>query len=381
VTTDPHGTTGPRGTTGAHASTGAHSPPLSADAVPVLGLTSDVLLADQLHRLGAAAGVDVVVEPEAPAAAQWGAARLIVVGSDLARAVAAARRPRRPAVVLVTTDLDDADVWQHALGLGAEQVVVLPDAQEWLVERMARTVEPAASGRVLAVIGASGGAGASTMAAALAATAADGGRRVLLADLDPLGGGIDLLVGADDLAGLRWPDLTQARGRLPADSVHEALPRLGTMAVLAWGRGEPLDVPLPAAEAVLDAGRRGNQLVVCDLPRQGDEVSARVLRRADELLVVVPARLRAAVAGAQLLASLGACAPAVRAVVRRPPGAVLASRAVCDVLGVPLAAEMVDEPGLDAAIARGCVPGLRGRSALHRAAEQCLHPWGGERAA
>jgi hypothetical protein len=99
------------------------------------------------------------------------------------------------------------------------------------------------------------------------------------------------------------------------------------------------------------------------------------------LLVVVPARLRAAVAGAQLLASLGACAPAVRAVVRRPPGAVLASRAVCDVLGVPLAAEMVDEPGLDAAIARGCVPGLRGRSALHRAAEQCLHPWGGERAA
>jgi secretion/DNA translocation related CpaE-like protein len=353
----------------------------SSDAVPVLALTADVLLADQLHRLGAAAGVDVRVQEDPPGAGEWAAAQLVVVGGDHARAVAAARRPRRTALVLVTTDLDDADIWQNALALGAEQVVVLPDAQEWLVERMARTVEPAASGRVVAVVGACGGAGASTMAAALAATAADEGHRVLLADLDPLGGGIDLLVGADDLAGLRWPDLTQARGRLPADSVHEALPRLGTLAVLAWGRGDPLDLPLPAAEAVLDAGRRGNELVVCDLPRQGDEVSARVLRRADELFVVVPARLRAAVAGAQLLAALGACAPAVRAVVRRPPGAALASRAVCDVLGVPLAADMADEPGLDAAVARGCVPGLRARSPLHRAAEQCLQPWGGERAA
>ena len=349
--------------------------------VPVLVLTGDLLLADQLHRLGAAAGVDVDVRSEPPTAGQWADARLVVVGGDQARSVAAGRRPRRPAVLLVTTDLDDADVWQHALALGAEQVVVLPDAQEWLVERMARTVEPAAAGRVLAVVGGSGGAGASTMAAALAATAADDGHRVLLADLDPLGGGVDLLVGADDLAGLRWPDLTQARGRLPADSVHEALPRLGTLAVLAWGRGDPLDLPLAAAEAVLDAGRRGNRLMVCDLPRQADEVSARVLRRADELLVVVPARLRAAVAGAQLLASLGASAPAIRAVVRRPPGAVLASRAVCDVLGVPLAAEMVDEPGLDAAVARGAVPGLRVRGPLRRAAEQCLQPLAVDRAA
>src|ERR671921_361110 len=84
-----------------------------------------------------------------------------------------AGRPRRPCVVLVTTDLDDADVWQHALAVGAEQVVVLPDAQEWLVERIARTVEPASAGRVIAVVGAAGGAGASTFAAALAATGAD----------------------------------------------------------------------------------------------------------------------------------------------------------------------------------------------------------------
>jgi hypothetical protein len=163
--------------------------------------------------------------------------------------------------------------------------------------------------------------------------------------------------------------------------VHEALPRLGTLAVLAWGRGEPLDVPLAAAEAVLDAGRRGNELVVCDLPRQGDALTGRVLRRADELLVVAPARLRAAAAGAQLLAGLGACAPAVRAVVRRSPGSSLGARAVCDLLGVPLAAEMADEPGLDAAVARGLVPGLRVRGGLRRAAEQCLQPWVSERAA
>jgi hypothetical protein len=54
---------------------------------------------------------------------------------------------------------------------------------------------------------------------------------------------------------------------------------------------------------------------------------------------------------------------------------------VCDVLGVPLAAEMQDEAGLDAAVSRGCVPGLRTRGALRRAAEQCLHGRLAERAA
>ena len=42
--------------------------------VPVLVLTGDLLLADQLHRLGAAAGVDVDVRSEPPTA-----------GSQLAR--------------------------------------------------------------------------------------------------------------------------------------------------------------------------------------------------------------------------------------------------------------------------------------------------------
>src|SRR5205085_3839463 len=96
--------------------------PPSAPSVPVLALTADVLLADQLHRLGAAAGVEVVVQSEAPPAQQWISAGLIVVGGDHARRVAAAGRPRRPALILVTTDLDDADVWQHALAVGAEQV-------------------------------------------------------------------------------------------------------------------------------------------------------------------------------------------------------------------------------------------------------------------
>ena len=101
--------------------------PPSVPPVPVLALTADVLLTDQLHRLGAAAGVDVLVRAEAPPAQEWVSAGLIVVGGDHARRVAAAGRPRRPAVILVTTDLDDADVWQHALVVGAEQVVVQHD--------------------------------------------------------------------------------------------------------------------------------------------------------------------------------------------------------------------------------------------------------------
>ena len=338
----------------------------------VLALTADPALGDELARLAAAAGAPLQVRAGPPELVDWLSARLLVVGGDLARAVGQCGHPRRPGVLLVTDDPDDGDVWQHAVGLGAEQVAVLPDSRDWLVERLAAAVEPAGSAYVVAVVGGCGGAGASVLAAALAVTAAGVGRQVLLADLDPLGGGADLILGVDDVPGLRWPDLAAARGRLPAGSVRDALPRLDGLAVLAWGRGDPIDLPARAVDAVLSAAARAHDLVVIDLPRIGDASAAAALRRADELLVVVPARLRAAASAAQLLARLEPSGPPVRAVVRRGGTDALAARAVSDALGAPLAMQMRDEPQLDRALGRGEPPGLRPRGPLRRAAEQWL---------
>ena len=46
----------------------------------------------------------------------------------------------------------------------------------------------------------------------------------MLVDCDPLGGGLDLVLGAEDLGGLRWPGLDVGGGRVPATALHAALP-------------------------------------------------------------------------------------------------------------------------------------------------------------
>jgi secretion/DNA translocation related CpaE-like protein len=258
------------------------------------------------------------------------------------------------------------------VALGAEQVAVLPMAAEWLLDRLARTVEPPTTAHVVAVLGGCGGAGASLFACALAVTGADDGRRTLLVDLDQIGGGLDLALGLDDLPGLRWPDLTATRGRLPASSLHESLPRAGSLAVLAAGRGDPVDLPAAAADAVLDAAGRGHELVVLDVGRSLDAVGYAALDRADELLLLVPTRLRAVVAARQVVAALGPRGSRLAVVARRRPDERWTGRRVADALGLPLAAVLADDARTDADLARGVLPGARLRSPARRAAEQCL---------
>src|ERR1051326_809673 len=60
--------------------------------------------------------------------------------------------------------------------------------------RAARRGEGARSVPLIAAIGGCGGAGASTLAASLAVTALGAGRRAILFDADPLGGGLEPLV-------------------------------------------------------------------------------------------------------------------------------------------------------------------------------------------
>ena len=351
----------------------------------VTALTADPRLADELQRLAAAAAVSLRVLDTVPSGVAWPSG-LLLVGADLVRAVAR----RRPAsaggavVVALQPDLDadgEGRLWRHAVAAGADQVAVLPVAHEWLLARMARTAEPPGRARVVGVVGGCGGAGASVLAAALALVAAESGLRTLLADVDALGGGLDLAVGLDDVAGLRWPDLASARGRLPGASLHASLPRAGAMAVLGWGRGDPVDLPVAAVEAVLDAARRGHDLVVVDLPRALDPVADAALARVDELLVVVPARLRAVAAATQVVAAVAGRVGTTSAVVRRRPDDRWSPGQVADSLGLALAAHLRDDPRLDADLDQGLLPGQRSRSSLRRAAEQCLGGWLRARAA
>jgi secretion/DNA translocation related CpaE-like protein len=341
-----------------------HSPvPAARRALVVTGL-AEVL--DDLLRLAAAADTEVEVAADAGSARRcWTAAPLIVVGPDVAQQCARSRLPRRAGVVLLGDDLDDAGIWQLAVEVGAEHVVFLPDAEQWLVDRFSDAAEAGGfEGAVVAVVGGRGGAGATTLACALAVTAARSGRSTLLVDGDRLGGGIDLVFGGEQDAGLRWPDLEGTRGRLPAAALTAALPRMADLSVLSWDRGRAAAVPVEAMESVLSAGRRGSDLVVVDLPRAADDCSRAALACAGTVLLVVPAEVRAAAAAARVAASIAPLCRDLRVVVRGPSPSGLAGDQIAEALALPLAGQMRAESGLDLALDRGEPPGRRERGPL-----------------
>ena len=362
----------------------------------LLIVTEDDRLLDDLLRLCAAAGAEVEVAHGAPVdrgdwhrwsgAAAWARAPLVLVGDDCAGVTAglggAGTGPpaaaRRPGVLLVGRDPDDPGVWERGVRLGAEGVLVLPDAESWLTGRIADAAE-AVGGPALTigVVGGRGGAGASTLACALAVTAARDGRRTILVDADPLGGGLDVLLGGERAEGLRWPAFAESRGRVGSTALEESLPRLHGLRVLSWDRGDVVTVPADAMRSVLGAARRRGGVVVVDLPRRMDDAAAEVLGQTDLGLLVVPAELRAVAAAHRISVRTRPALRDLRAVVRPPlstrgaldyrPG--LDERAIGRMLGLSLAGELPWEPRLEERVDRGRPPGSDAHGALARFCE------------
>lgn len=326
-------------------------------------VTEDECLLDDLLRLCAAAGSEPeVVFGAPPRAASWDTAPLVLVGAEAGRHVRAVAR--RGGVLLVGRDPDDAEIWRTALDIRADHVLLLPDAEHWLVDRIADVAEgvgrPALT---VGVIGGRGGAGASTLACALAVTSARTRRRTMLIDGDPLGGGIDILVGAERSGGLRWPDLADSRGRVNSAVLEESLPRLDALSVLSWDRGDQVVIPAQAMRSVLGAARRRGGLVVVDLPRRVDEAVAETLRQIDIGLLVVPAELRAVAAATRVAAAFSMVLKDLRVVARGPFTEGIDDRETARLLGLPLAGELPPENRLPA-LGSGGPPGSSGRGPL-----------------
>ncbi|OIJ89738.1 septum site-determining protein Ssd [Streptomyces colonosanans] len=317
-------------------------------------VTEDAELLDDLLRLCAAAGVRPEVHPRVPRQrGGWEAAPLVIVGDDAARRAQGAARRR--GVVLVARDQDDSDVWRRAVEIGADHVLLLPDGEQWLVDRIADVAEGAGRPALtVGVIGGRGGAGASTLACALAVTSAREGTRTLLVDADPLGGGLDVLLGGETAEGLRWPAFAASRGRVGGGALEESLPRLHALRVLSWDRGDTVAVPPQAVRAVLAAARRRGGAVVVDLPRRVDEGVAEVLAQVDVGVLVVPAELRAIAAAQRVASAAGMVLGDLRIAVRGPYAPGLDDREVARLLGLPLVGEVPHEtPPRDGSVPPG----------------------------
>jgi secretion/DNA translocation related CpaE-like protein len=343
-----------------------------------VAFVADEPLLDDVQKVAAAAGCDLECVSDVAAVRQrWGTAPLVVLDGAAAALCQDAGLARREALVLVSPPVPPPQLWQQAVAIGAERVVELPEAESWLVSALADAVEAPASavGKVVAVLGGRGGAGASVLTAALGITVSRAGGNALLVDCDPLGGGLDLVLGAETEEGLRWPDLHLRSGRIAASSLHAALPGrehgAGRLTVLSGARRGTGPEP-DAVAAVVSSGRRAGETVICDVPRHLGDAGAAALDRADLVIIVVPAEVRACVAArlvAQLTTDRGAT-PHV--VVRGPAPGGLQADEVAESLNLPLLTSMRPEPHLDESLDRGeFTP--RPTGPLSRAAKEIVH--------
>lgn len=260
--------------------------PAQAASSPLLSrpllLTADPLLLDDVVRLGAAAGVDISVR-DLPAVSAWSSAPLVLVGSDVLDATVARALPRRDGVIVVrrrdrgSSDEAPITTWRGAVSLGAEHVVDVPDGDRWMVDRLAELADaPASGGPVISCVAGVGGAGASTVAGLLARES-----RGLLVDIDPYGSAVPVD------GGVRWPDLSATRGRVPVASLRGALPTVHGIHVLTGTAESHFTVPIDALVAVLDAGARGFACTLVDTPRCDGDATRAAWARSDLVIVVI----------------------------------------------------------------------------------------------
>jgi len=318
----------------------------------LLALVAQPALRDEVDRVAAAVGVRVIhLDAAIPTRRTWSAAAAVLLDEDSAARCGPAGLPRRPHVIVLTGGQPTTLSWQAGVAVGAQRVLALPAEGDELVAELAEAGESLRDGncrgRVIAVIGARGGAGASLLATAVAQGAGD----ALLVDLDTWGGGIDLLAGTEQAAGLRWDDLAQRRGRLTWPALRAALPRQRGVSVLSGVAGGRPNRAAPEIDsgtvaAVVEAGRRGGVTVVCDLPRAWTDSAEAALSAADLVVVVSPCDVRSCAAGAVIAPRLRAINPNVGLVVRGPAPGGLRAAEVAQIVGLPLLAALRADPRL-----------------------------------
>lgn len=307
------------------------------------GETQDAILSAVAAQ---ALDVEVVTAIELVAEA-WREAGTVLVAGDRAERLAALSLPHREGVFLVGPDPGELSAWSAPL---AARVIPLPEGGAWLGavlgEGSSRTRAP-----VVAVVGGTGGVGASTLAAAIAQLAGARQGGAALVDVDLIGGGIDLLLGAEQTGGWRWPRLNGAEGQL--GDLRSYLPVVDGVSVVSMAREPSLDLAREPVAAIVGGLRAWHSLVVLDPGRSLMPAAREAVRLAGRQLLLVPAGVRGVAAARHTIASYGL--DQAELVVRRAHGA-LPSDVVADAIGCPVVAVLPEEPRLVGAAERGEPP-------------------------
>jgi hypothetical protein len=254
-------------------------------------------------------------------------------------------------------------------------------------------------GNVIAMVPASGGVGASALAAAVAVRAAAAGRSAVAVDLDRCSGRLDIAFGVERADGWRWPDLADAAGVVDGAGLAAELPRSCGVSVLSglgmsgWGPAAGLggDPWLDTVPDVITGLADAHDLTVLDLARDVG-VIASVALLVDAVVVVVGSRDEQLAAAAVVVPGIRGVLGGVRGLYGTgpqwdsepllpiEPWVVLRGDRVqpelpdliMDELDVPLTGVVGEDRWLVADVVEGLPPGARGRGDVVRAADELL---------
>lgn len=225
--------------------------------------------------------------------------------------------------------------------------------------------DAAAAGAVIAVVGAAGGAGASTLAAAVCIRAGAGS---VLIDAHPRSGGLDLLLGIEEVPGARWGEIELGEGVIARADLLRALPATASqVGVLTSARTMIVD-PFPLREDDIDAAVAAcasDGVTVVDAP------AGAIPTRCDFAGIVVPAQLRPAAAAASIVAQCDAAGVDHGLIVRDCAWASLNPAELERVTGSRVLARVRTCRGLARAVERGGLPARLPRT-LANAADAVL---------
>ncbi|SEI39344.1 helicase/secretion neighborhood CpaE-like protein [Arthrobacter sp. yr096] len=343
-------------------------PWLPQDAAGILLVSADPYLQEEAQRIVAAAGGNLRTAVDVSAAIHgWDSAAVVLVGSDIRELP-----PRRRAPTVLLGRASDGDgLWRLATALGAERVAVLPEAAAWLAEHLSMSGSPDPGGMVVGVVGGCGGAGVTTTAIWLAQAAAEQGISTMLIDGDRWGGGLELAVTADDIPGLRWPDFSETRGSIDPSQFRDSLPMAGGFAYLSWpGTREPVQSPdAGAVAAVMDAARRGFELILVDIGRSGEAIRT-LAWDCDRMLLLATAHLASAVAAGRVLNELPPVD--VRLMVRGSSTTSVDAALIAESLDLPLAGLIPEIKGVAVGTELGRLLELGRRKSVSRFANAVL---------
>ena len=346
--------------------------------------TSDPLLLDAALRWCAAVGAEpLALDTSEAVRREWHRASAVLVGADLAPSLARTTVPRRDHV-LVVAEAPDL-VWRDAVAIGAAGVVA-PSDDDAAVAALVGALDGRVEGCTVSVVGGSGGVGASTFAVALGLAGVGRGLTAVVLDADSTGSGVDLVLGSENAAGLRWPDLAAIDGRLAGESLSDVLPRHHGVATIAWPADARQAETPAAAGAVWSAATRAFDLVVADVPRPGTARASSgaagwidsVLSGSLLTLVVIADDVGGVGAARRVVPRVTERCGSVMALVAARRGG-LGAAAVEQAVGIPVIARVRPDRRVRAAVDHGRGPG-RSRH-LRRASAKVLDTLGLDRAA